>query len=342
MLPGYPRQPFVRATATRPRGRAVRSAFTLLELLVVIAIIAILIGLLLPAIQRIRETASRIRCANNLKQLALGFHHHHDVHEHFPAGGWGFRWTGDPDRGFDRRQTGGWAFNVLPYIEQDNVRRAGEGLAGSAKDAALASRDGNVVSLFYCPSRRAAALYPHTSPPLNGGNNPRVGKLDYAANAGDGPRDGYTPQPTTLAEGDSPGFVWYGWKETGIVYRLSTVRLADVADGASQTYLLGEKYVPTEAYSTGLDGGDNQSPFVGFDSDNCRFTGGNESYASYLPPVRDERGVERFYHFGSAHPTTCNFAFCDGSVHVVRYTISRETHSRLGNRADGLAIEEIP
>jgi prepilin-type N-terminal cleavage/methylation domain-containing protein/prepilin-type processing-associated H-X9-DG protein len=322
-------------------ARCRRTAFTLVELLVVIAILAVLLALLLPAVQKVREAAARIQCANNLKQLALASHNHHDVQGHFPTGGWGFNWTGDPDRGYGPPQMGGWVFNVLPFLEQDNLHRAGEGLSGAAKNAALARRDGTVLSLLICPSRRAAVPYPNTAPaPHNADHNPAVGKTDYAANSGDGPRDGYTPQPASFAEGDSPTFTWYGFKETGVVYRRSTVRLTDITDGASQTYLIGEKYIQGDFIATGQDGGDNQSLFVGFDADNCRFTGGPASYASYLPPARDQKGVRRIYAFGSAHPTTCNFAFADGSVHAISYAIARETHRRLGNRADGLPVEE--
>src|SRR5262249_36895768 len=151
---------------------------------------------------------------------------------------------------------------------------------------------------------------------------------------------GYTPQPTTLADGDSPTYHWSGLAETGIVYRISTVRMADVTDGTSQTYLIGEKYIQGDFTTTGQDGGDNQSLFVGFDADNCRCTGGPASYASPLPPARDQKGKRLIYRFGSAHPATCNFAFGDGSVHPISYTIAPETHRRLGNRADGLPIED--
>lgn len=96
---------------------AARNGFTLVELLVVIAIIAILMALLLPAAQSAREAARRIHCANSVKQLALGCVKHEATHRHFPTGGWGFAWIGDPDRGFGWQQPGGWIFNILPYIE---------------------------------------------------------------------------------------------------------------------------------------------------------------------------------------------------------------------------------
>ena len=160
-----------------------RNAFTIIELLVVIAIIGILIALLMPAVQAAREAARRMQCQSNLRQLALAYLHHHETRHYFPTGGWGYLCVGDPDRGYDERQPGGWAYNILPFIELEHLRAMGEGESSSAKRAAIVKRCATPLSLFNCPSRRSASPYPdgHTYK-LGWGTMSEAGRSDYAVN----------------------------------------------------------------------------------------------------------------------------------------------------------------
>ncbi|NQT38164.1 MAG: DUF1559 domain-containing protein, partial [Planctomycetes bacterium] len=136
-----------------------RRGFTLVELLVVIAIIGILIGLLLPAVQSVREAARRIQCANHLKQMGLGALNHEEAHGFFPSCGWGWAWIGDPDRGFGETQPGGWIYNLLPFVEQDALHNLGAGKSDSEKRAFAGEVANTPIAMFNCPSRRRAKPY---------------------------------------------------------------------------------------------------------------------------------------------------------------------------------------
>ncbi|HZU35233.1 MAG TPA: DUF1559 domain-containing protein, partial [Gemmataceae bacterium] len=205
-----------------------RPAFTLVELLVVIAIIGVLVSLLLPAVQQIREAANRMKCSNNLKQLALAAHNHHDTIGWLPTGGWGWNWVGDPDRGSGKKQPGGWIYNLMPFVEQDNVYRMGFGQPDAQKLAAISQRLGMPLQLFNCPTRRTGGPYPNNwgVTYINAADPIAfLARTDYAANTGDQSQDEEFPGPASYAQGDDPNFPWPDTTYlTGVVFQRSTIR----------------------------------------------------------------------------------------------------------------------
>lgn len=347
--------PFRRARLRRVFGRVMRRVgFTLVELLVVIAIIGILVALLLPAVQAAREAARRARCANHLKQLGLGALQQINVNGQFPTGGWGWKWLGDPDRGMGRKQTGGWIYNVLPFIEQQAVHDLQKGKTSSTtptRDQAGGQLQETPIETFNCPSRRRAALYAWGGGPPSGSTNvvpPKVARSDYAANGGPDPYDGTSGfgsslpywGPDTLAIGDAAigDFNKIAAACKGVIYPGSELTPAEVRDGLSHTLLLGEKYLNPDFYETGQDGGDNESMYIGDNPDITRFVG-NEGSNTGLAPQQDRPGYPNFNLWGSAHSGTFQAVFCDGSVHGIAYDIDLTTYSRLGNRKDGQVID---
>jgi len=342
-----------------PKGTSsVAHAFTLVELLVVIAIIGVLVALLLPAVQAAREAARRTQCQNNVKQFALAFQNHHDVHLFLPSSGWGWRWIGDADRGFGKKQPGGWAFDILPYIEQSNLRELGAGLTGAAKSDAMLLQVGTPLATFNCPSRRPSATNTYSPIPpfhsdlasnLTACTDCAVARSDYVANGGS-INAGDDRGPDTLAEVEDGSFTsWrYGDEnpsktpQNGITYQRSQIRLAQVTDGTSSTYCIGEKYLDPNQYENGLSSKDDQCVFTGHDRDSVGYTGigPDTNDGTHMPPYQDRANANyEAYNFGSAHPGVFHMGFCDGSVHGVSYLIDPETHRRLGGRDDALQVD---
>ena len=315
----------------RPAPRARRSGFTLLELLTVTAVIAILIGLLLPAVQQAREAARRAACHNNLRQIGLAAHTHLGVHGHLPSNGWGFRWVGDPDRGFGPGQPGGWAYNLLPFLDRDDLRQVGRGRVGGDRAEALGGLTTHPVAPFRCPGRPGEAVGPML--PDHGYRNavtrPRVAKTDYAVCEGDAViRDLFGPADYAAAG----GFPWVdGTRFTGVSHQRSRIRLAQVRDGLSVTLLAGEKFVPFEAIGTDADPGYDQSLYSGTDYDLSRWTAG--------PPLIDKSGLSAPDRFGGPHPGGCSLLLCDGSVRAVSCFVDPAAFRTLGNRHDGRPVD---
>lgn len=321
-----------------------------MELLVVIAIIGILVGLLLPAVQSAREAARRAQCQNNLKQMGIAATTHNSQLKHFPSGGWGWFWIGDPDRGAHSQQPGGWIFNLLPFVEQANVYNLQSGKTGAARTAAAKQMLETPIALFNCPSRRVAKLTRcgawdgRQQRPCFTDPTPLVAMADYAGNGGDAYTDCGTAGaplnyygPNTIADAESDAgkqrFLDLFRISNGVIFPGSMVQLGHIRDGASNTFLFGEKYVNPEDYDAPENGGDNESMYIGDNGDNVRWCGPN--YA----PRRDRPGDYTWSVFGSAHADMYFVVFCDGSVRGISYSIDLETHRRLGSRRDNLPID---
>lgn len=327
-----------------------RRAFTLVELLVVIAIIGILVSLLLPAVQSAREAARTAQCKNNLKQLGLGGLNHLQKHGFYPSSGWGFKWTGDPNMGFGHQQPGGWAFNLLPYIEQENIYNIGKGLPGPEPGGqrynALAEQKAKPMSIFHCPSRRRAIGYPPSETSYNAAQPATLAKTDFAINGGSaGSFLGGGPDISCI--NNYPNCSWSPTDAeieagfNGISNVRTEIKQAHVRDGTTNTIFIAEKYLNPNYYETGDACVDNNSVFQGNDWDTNRWfpdvSGGNVVNGAARGPMRDTPGFENCTErMGSAHASQLHAVYCDGSVHAISYSIDLKVYSYLGNRKDGV------
>ena len=346
------------------RKLAPSHAFTLVELLVVIAIIGVLVALLLPAIQAARESARRTQCINQLKQISLAAINHESSQGFLPSGGWGYKWIGDPDRGFGRTQPGGWPFSILPYLEAGAAAAIGEGLPEAEKKVALARQKVTPIPMFYCPSRHAPGLgYGNESSHnadqvIDGAFIELVAKTDYAANGGSlmpgrgGANLGAGPPYSCVVDYPNCGATLVNQQQAfqgnGAVVPRFGVKLQQITDGTYNTMVYGERWMHTSMHELQHEYSvqyDNSSMYQGWDWDTIRWASSHEeSDGSMLGmPWPDSQGdpgrrgpiPTDCFRFGSTHPGGLNAANVDGSVHSVSFDIDPAAWNHLGGRDEG-------
>jgi prepilin-type N-terminal cleavage/methylation domain-containing protein/prepilin-type processing-associated H-X9-DG protein len=293
----------------------IRRAFTLIELLVVIAIIAVLIGLLLPAVQKVREAASRIKCKNHLKQLGLALHNYHGRMGYFPAG---YQTQVAPDNS-DLGPGWGWATFLLDDLGQGNVSktiRFDLQINDSANDAVRAL----VLPIFVCPSEIKSGTF--TVVDANGNAIADVARGSYVAMNG------------VLGVSND------AWDNNGAFIRNRRLRIADITDGLSNTLFIGER--ATNMSSTTWTGAMTNGvvPAQRYPDPSDQLTNAEGAPAlvlahgsrDHLPnnPLVFDADATSSYHVSGV-----NFLFGDGSVHSISNTINGGVFEALLTRAGG-------
>lgn len=303
-----------------------RYAFTLIELLVVIAIIGILVGLLLPAVQQVREASRNTHCLNNIRQIGLAIQNYHGAKRQIP-----------PARAADGYLT--WTVTLMPFIEADNLHRGFDELMPfSTQHPEIVKKP---VDIYFCPSRRSSG---EISVSESFGES--VGSVgDYAGNAGSEkyfvPGDMTYSGEWSLFDVDVDGVFNSGYSHSNLIdsstFRLKSgprgrYRFNDVTDGLSSTIFVGEKSVHSSHLGEPGGWGDG-CIYNGNEPGTFMRLGGHG-----LPIQMDgdlESGPGAVPTFGSAHKTTCNFVFGDGSSRSISALIDDEVLHRLCSRNDG-------
>jgi prepilin-type N-terminal cleavage/methylation domain-containing protein/prepilin-type processing-associated H-X9-DG protein len=294
-----------------------RHAFTLIELLVVIAIIAILIGLLLPAVQKVREAAARLQCQNNLKQIGLACHAYHDARKSFPPGYVATASYPSTSPGW------GWGTFLLPYIEQDNLYRQLNLYAPVETQPAIQT----LVPVYLCPSDQLPdSAFPVTDATLT--TITLAAPSSYAATVG---QDASEVDALT---GD------------GVFYRNSKTRLTDISDGTSNTTLIGDRaWTQTKGIWAGAP--DGAVTRAGEQNVWPNATGPSQAlvlvHNNWVNITTDADGG--LDDFSSNHTGGVNMLFADGSVHFLPSITAdgpaRRAFWAMGTRNGGEVIQGL-
>lgn len=297
-----------------------RHAVTLIELLVVIAIIGVLMGLLLPAVQKVRETASRLRCANNLKQLALAVHDYEGTNKRFPYNQFGGRYGIAADS-----YAWSWLARLLPYVERANLYNRGQINKKTLRQSGIAAEQ---IGLFLCPSDDSS-----NQPRQDAGNLPGflVGQTNYqgvsGANWGDD-WEGIGPQFLTDWRHRGANGSYDGHSNgDGIFYRTDfrrQLRLDHIRDGTSSTFMIGENVPALTRWCSW--------PYANNANGTCAIPPNVKSpYGGYYPVWNWQNNES----FRSWHPGGLQFAFADGSVHFITNSISLRAYRALATIRGG-------
>lgn len=299
-----------------------RRAFTLLELLVVIAILAVLTGLLLPAVQRVREAAARTQCRNNLRQIGIALQQELGTRGSLPPGyAYDPNYQPEPGTTFNTYPGWGWAAHLLPQVDQPAVADLIDWTAAVDSRGMQEART-KPVAVFVCPSDSGAGIFEVLSQTNNGIGDAATNS--YAASFGYGGPIGEMPD-----------------LGSGLFFRASRIRPNDVPDGLSNTVAVGERpavFVATPwagAFSNGTARTSTTSP---------SFIAAIEEAPvmvlarTLVSPINNEYASP--YDFYSPHPGVIHFAFGDGSVRSIRLNASVDVLKAIGTRAGGESMPD--